>query len=43
MLGTAVTASEGDVSQEQIEMQPRYRVGEVVETVPGLIHYAAQR
>jgi hypothetical protein len=36
-LGVADTATEGDVSQEQIEMRPRYRVGEVLETVPGLI------
>jgi len=36
-LGSADTATEGDVSQEQIEQQPRYRVGEVLETMPGLI------
>jgi TonB dependent receptor/TonB-dependent Receptor Plug Domain len=36
-LGTAVTASEGDVIPQQIEEQPRYRVGEVLEAVPGLI------
>ena len=36
-LGVADTATEGDVSQPQVEQQPRYRVGEVLETVPGLI------
>lgn len=36
-LGVADTATEGDVSQEQVEQEPRYRVGEVLETVPGLI------
>ena len=36
-LGVADTATEGDVSHEQIEQQPRYRVGEVLENVPGLI------
>jgi outer membrane receptor protein involved in Fe transport len=36
-LGTADTATEGDVGQPQIGMQPRYRVGEVLEVVPGLI------
>jgi len=36
-LGVADTATEGDAGQEQIEQQPRYRVGEVLEAVPGLI------
>ncbi len=36
-LGTADTASEGNVSAQRIEAQPRYRVGEVLEEVPGLI------
>jgi hypothetical protein len=31
------TASEGTVSGKQIEEQPRYRVGEVLEFVPGLV------
>jgi hypothetical protein len=31
------TASEGVVSGKQIDEQPRYRVGEVLEVVPGLI------
>jgi len=36
-LGVADTATEGDAGQEQIEQQPRSRVGEVLEAVPGLI------
>ena len=36
-LGVADTATEGDAGQEQVEQQPRYRVGEVLEAVPGLI------
>jgi hypothetical protein len=36
-LGTAETASEGQVSRERIEARPVYRPGEVLETVPGLI------
>ena len=36
-LGIADTATEGDVDSEQVDQQPRYRVGEVLETVPGLI------
>lgn len=36
-LGVADTATEGDVSPQQIQQEPRYRVGEVLETVPGLI------
>ncbi|MBV8493775.1 MAG: TonB-dependent receptor plug domain-containing protein, partial [Alphaproteobacteria bacterium] len=36
-LGGADTASEGYVAPTQIEQQPRYRVGEILETVPGLI------
>ena len=36
-LGAADTASEGFVAPTQIEQQPRYRVGEILETVPGLI------
>ncbi|MBV9553409.1 MAG: TonB-dependent receptor plug domain-containing protein [Alphaproteobacteria bacterium] len=36
-LGSADTATEGDVSQAQIEQQPRYRVGEILESMPGLI------
>jgi hypothetical protein len=36
-LGTAETASEGQVSRERIEARPAYRPGEVLETVPGLI------
>ena len=36
-LGTAETASEGQVSRERIEARPVIRPGEVLETVPGLI------
>ncbi|MBV9829717.1 MAG: TonB-dependent receptor [Alphaproteobacteria bacterium] len=36
-LGHSDTASEGTISAQQIEQQPRYRVGEILEAMPGLI------
>lgn len=37
LLGTAQTASDGVVSQEEIDLTPAYRPGMLLETVPGLI------
>jgi hypothetical protein len=37
LLGTASTASEGVVADEEIQLLPAYRPGQVLETVPGLI------
>jgi hypothetical protein len=37
LLGTAVTASQGSVSQEELRLRPAYRVGELLESVPGLV------
>ncbi len=37
LLGTASTASEGIVSDEEIQLLPAYRPGQLFETVPGLI------
>ena len=37
LLGTAATASQGTVTQEEIDLRPAYRVGQVLETVPGLV------
>ena len=36
-MGTAGTASEGTVSQQQLEQRPVYREGELLESTPGLI------
>jgi hypothetical protein len=36
-VGTADTASQGTIGQEQLERRPLMRPGEVLETVPGLI------
>src|SRR5580658_6205136 len=36
-LGTADTASQGTVTPQQLQEFPTYRVGETLETVPGLI------
>jgi outer membrane receptor protein involved in Fe transport len=36
MLGTATTASEGVVVNEELALTPAYRVGQLLETVPGL-------
>jgi len=37
LLGTASTASEGVIADEEIQLLPAYRPGQVLETVPGLI------
>jgi outer membrane receptor protein involved in Fe transport len=37
LLGTAETASEGVVSDQELELTPAYRPGQLLETVPGLI------
>jgi TonB-dependent Receptor Plug Domain len=37
LLGTAQTASEGVVSDEELQLLPTYRPGQLLETVPGLI------
>ena len=37
LIGTADSANEGTVLQEQIEARPAYRIGEKLEVVPGLI------
>ncbi|HUC65910.1 MAG TPA: TonB-dependent receptor [Stellaceae bacterium] len=36
LLGTASTASEGVVDDQQIQLTPAYRPGQILETVPGL-------
>ena len=36
LLGLAVTASQGSVTQEEVKLRPIYRIGELYETVPGL-------
>ncbi len=37
LLGTAATASEGVVDDQELQMAPEYRPGQLLETVPGLI------
>ena len=37
LLGTAETASQGSITKEEIDLRPAYRVGQVLETVPGLV------
>jgi len=37
LAGTAISASEGFVGQEELDIRPRLRTGEVLEVVPGLI------
>jgi len=37
LLGTAATASEGVVTEEELQLLPAYRPGQLLETVPGLI------
>ena len=37
LLGTADTASQGTVTQKEIELRPVYRVGQLLETTPGLV------
>jgi hypothetical protein len=37
LLGTAATASEGVVDDQELQLTPQYRPGQLLETVPGLI------
>ena len=37
LLGTASTASEGVVDDQELQLTPQYRPGQLLETVPGLI------
>ncbi len=37
LIGVAETASEGSVTQEELELRPVYRVGQLLESVPGLV------
>jgi len=37
LLGTASTASEGIVADQELQLAPQYRPGQLLETVPGLI------
>ena len=37
LLGTATTASQGAVTGEELELRPVYRVGQLLESVPGLV------
>jgi len=36
LIGTAITASEGIVANDELTLAPAYRIGQVLETVPGL-------
>ena len=36
LLGTATTASQGVVNEEEIQLTPIYRPGQILETIPGL-------
>jgi len=37
LLGTASTASQGSVTEAELELRPAYRVGQLLESVPGLV------
>lgn len=37
LLGSAATASQGTITPEELELRPVYRVGQLLETVPGLV------
>jgi outer membrane receptor protein involved in Fe transport len=37
LLGVASTASQGAVTPEELELRPAYRVGQLLESVPGLV------
>ncbi|HEX4097626.1 MAG TPA: TonB-dependent receptor plug domain-containing protein, partial [Caulobacteraceae bacterium] len=37
LLGIADTASQGTVTQKEMELRPVYRVGQLLETTPGLV------
>lgn len=37
LLGTANTASQGSVTEQELDLRPAYRVGQLLESVPGLV------
>ena len=37
LLGVATTASQGSVTEEELTLRPAYRVGQLLESVPGLV------
>ena len=37
LLGVADTASQGSITQEELQLRPVYRVGQLLETTPGLV------
>jgi outer membrane receptor protein involved in Fe transport len=37
LLGAALTASQGSITKKEIELRPIYRIGQLYETVPGLV------
>jgi hypothetical protein len=37
LLGTATTASQGSVTDQELDLRPAYRVGQLLESVPGLV------
>ena len=37
LIGKAVTASQGTVTRKEVELRPIYRIGQLYETVPGLV------
>jgi outer membrane receptor protein involved in Fe transport len=37
LLGVAATASQGSVTQKELDLRPVYRVGQLLETTPGLV------
>ena len=37
LLGTATTASQGSVTAQELDLRPAYRVGQLLESVPGLV------
>jgi outer membrane receptor protein involved in Fe transport len=37
LLGTATTASQGSVTAQELDLRPVYRVGQLLESVPGLV------
>ena len=37
LLGTATTASQGSVTEQELDLRPTYRVGQLLESVPGLV------
>jgi len=37
LLGSATTASQGSVTEQELDLRPAYRVGQLLESVPGLV------